>query len=558
MSHSAFDIAKALSGPLAAGAHSAAPAGKAPATAGGFDGHLQRAGRDGGRSNSRQDHSDGPRRPVVESGNRPAGSHANDPDADGPRRDSGAHEPKPTASNKPDDGGQQDGSNSSTTSESANRSTGDRPDQSNKSSPDPADPEATVTAAQLVTAAANVAQSAASPDSSADSPVGDPKDNSQLATGVKSTPPPPIPGSGNLAAVAATSTQSDASPPSAQAANLGAGSIQISTANSSRQPTAQSEVTLAASQVATAVTSSDLQPTSSANLNQPIDALSEAATVNADAAVSTTSESAEIGATEMKASKRSIDEQGSPQVARGPRGFDPIATIAAVVQPQIAATAAGFDSQQGSDASKDDESTNRKTAAPAAVSNSDAKVPSPPPSPSSTQTFGHTPAQSNDSSTPATAPDRSPAGSGVGDVDRVRFLQRVSTAFRAADEQGGQIRLRLSPPELGSLKLELSVHNGLMTAHVQAETDTARNLLLDHLPQLRERLADHNIKIDHFDVELMNQQSGTPQNYSQNPNDGSSPPQFGPRRPATPAVTAGAIAPAASVRLTNSQLDVTI
>ena len=75
--------------------------------------------------------------------------------------------------------------------------------------------------------------------------------------------------------------------------------------------------------------------------------------------------------------------------------------------------------------------------------------------------------------------------------------------------------MRLSPPELGSMQLELTLRNGLMTAHVQAETDTARNMLFDQLPQLRERLADHNIKIDHFDVELMNQsKSGTPQNFA--------------------------------------------
>jgi flagellar hook-length control protein FliK len=135
---------------------------------------------------------------------------------------------------------------------------------------------------------------------------------------------------------------------------------------------------------------------------------------------------------------------------------------------------------------------------------------------------------------------------GTSQVDRVRFLQRVAGAFRAADEQGGQIRLRLSPPELGSMKLELNVRDGLMTAHVQAETDAARNLLLDHLPQLRERLADHNIKIDHFDVELMNQsKSGTPQNFAGG-RDASSPfVQQSSRR--TPNVAAAAVSAASAL-----------
>jgi flagellar hook-length control protein FliK len=148
---------------------------------------------------------------------------------------------------------------------------------------------------------------------------------------------------------------------------------------------------------------------------------------------------------------------------------------------------------------------------------------------------------------------------GTGQVDRVRFLQRVAGAFRAADEQGGQIRLRLSPPELGSMKLELNVRDGLMTAHVQAETETARNLLLDHLPQLRERLADHNIKIDHFDVELMNQsKSGTPQNFAGGRDASGTYVQQSSRRvPNAVAPVTGAV-PATSARSADGRLDVTV
>jgi flagellar hook-length control protein FliK len=156
--------------------------------------------------------------------------------------------------------------------------------------------------------------------------------------------------------------------------------------------------------------------------------------------------------------------------------------------------------------------------------------------------------------TPAAA-----AGAGSGEVDRVRFLQRVVGAFRAADEQGGQIRLRLSPPDLGSMKLELTVRDGLMTAHVQAETDTARNLLLDHLPLLRERLADHNIKIDHFDVELMNQsKSGTPQNFAGGRDAGASFTQPNSRRASSAAVAATGVTTLVVPRAADGRLDVTV
>jgi flagellar hook-length control protein FliK len=46
------------------------------------------------------------------------------------------------------------------------------------------------------------------------------------------------------------------------------------------------------------------------------------------------------------------------------------------------------------------------------------------------------------------------------------------------------------------------VRNGVMTAKLEAETNSARTLLLDNLPALRQRLADQNIKIERFDVDL--------------------------------------------------------
>ena len=110
---------------------------------------------------------------------------------------------------------------------------------------------------------------------------------------------------------------------------------------------------------------------------------------------------------------------------------------------------------------------------------------------------------------PRVAPTPQPqqAGESV-DADRARFVQRVARAFQAVGKSSGSIRLRLSPPELGSLRLEITVRNGLLTARVEAETPTARNLLLDNLPALRERLAQQDIKVKQFDVALMDRSPG--------------------------------------------------
>jgi flagellar hook-length control protein FliK len=128
-------------------------------------------------------------------------------------------------------------------------------------------------------------------------------------------------------------------------------------------------------------------------------------------------------------------------------------------------------------------------------------------------------------------------------ADRIRFVHRVEQAFQDLRGDGGTIRMRLSPPELGSLRLEIKVLNGELTARVETDTPSARNLLLDNLPALRDRLAQHDIKVQRFDIDLMDRSGGGPANQSpqyQNPS-----PQNGGAVPRAPARTAAE--PAAAV-----------
>jgi flagellar hook-length control protein FliK len=90
----------------------------------------------------------------------------------------------------------------------------------------------------------------------------------------------------------------------------------------------------------------------------------------------------------------------------------------------------------------------------------------------------------------------------LSDIERVRFVQRVARAMHTSVDRGGELSLRLSPPELGSLRLQVSLREGAMQVRLEAETNAARGALLDNLPLLRERLAEQNIRIDKFDVDL--------------------------------------------------------
>jgi flagellar hook-length control protein FliK len=92
--------------------------------------------------------------------------------------------------------------------------------------------------------------------------------------------------------------------------------------------------------------------------------------------------------------------------------------------------------------------------------------------------------------------------SNISDVDRVRFVQRVSRALQTAGEGTGTLRLRLSPPELGPVRLEVSIKDGVMSARLEAETPAAKAALLDNYPKLQDRLAEQNIKLERFEVNL--------------------------------------------------------
>lgn len=136
---------------------------------------------------------------------------------------------------------------------------------------------------------------------------------------------------------------------------------------------------------------------------------------------------------------------------------------------------------------------------------------------------------------------------GMPTVDRARFVQRVEGAMKAAQQRDGKIQVRLSPPDLGSIKIELAVQNGVLSAKLEAETPAARNLLLDSLPALRERLAQQDIRVEKFDVDVRDQGgnagNGQPDERTA---DQSGDRQSGRPRPAAPRAAALAAPPSRS------------
>jgi hypothetical protein len=102
-----------------------------------------------------------------------------------------------------------------------------------------------------------------------------------------------------------------------------------------------------------------------------------------------------------------------------------------------------------------------------------------------------------------------PASGDSRPIDAARLLQRVVRAFAAAKD-GGEVRLRLSPPELGALVLDVRVQDGALVARLEAETTSVRTVLVENLPALRDRLAEQGIRIERFDVDLRQPGGGGP------------------------------------------------
>ncbi len=111
--------------------------------------------------------------------------------------------------------------------------------------------------------------------------------------------------------------------------------------------------------------------------------------------------------------------------------------------------------------------------------------------------------QSSQSSAGRGTTSLSGRGSSLSPYQEHRVLQRVLKGLEQLDDGGGQVRLRLHPPELGSLQITLRVEAQQVSALVEVEHSAARDVLLANLPQLQSRLADQGLNVSQFDVQVV-------------------------------------------------------
>jgi flagellar hook-length control protein FliK len=88
-------------------------------------------------------------------------------------------------------------------------------------------------------------------------------------------------------------------------------------------------------------------------------------------------------------------------------------------------------------------------------------------------------------------------------AERVDFVDKILRAAKLTKTRG-QTRLRvvLNPPHLGSVRVNLSLQDGVLNGNIQAESMAARDFILNHLQSLKDSLESQGIEVGDFDVNV--------------------------------------------------------
>jgi Flagellar hook-length control protein FliK len=88
-------------------------------------------------------------------------------------------------------------------------------------------------------------------------------------------------------------------------------------------------------------------------------------------------------------------------------------------------------------------------------------------------------------------------------TDPAELVQRCVDACRQSAQQDRPFRVRLRPPELGALQVEIFREEHAVSARLQVETASARSALSEHLSELRQSLVRHGVAVDRIEVQLV-------------------------------------------------------
>lgn len=89
-----------------------------------------------------------------------------------------------------------------------------------------------------------------------------------------------------------------------------------------------------------------------------------------------------------------------------------------------------------------------------------------------------------------------------------KLVQRVLKGFEQLQDGGGQVRLRLHPPELGTLQMTLRIESMQVSARLEVENTVARDALIQNAQTLKDQLAAQGFEVERFEVEIRSEVGG--------------------------------------------------
>jgi flagellar hook-length control protein FliK len=90
-----------------------------------------------------------------------------------------------------------------------------------------------------------------------------------------------------------------------------------------------------------------------------------------------------------------------------------------------------------------------------------------------------------------------------------QLVNRVVRGLSAMiNQRGGAMNMRLTPPELGQLRVQMTIARGVVTAQFQPATAEAQAILDRSLATLRTALESHGLTVERLSVHSVQQQPG--------------------------------------------------
>jgi flagellar hook-length control protein FliK len=112
-----------------------------------------------------------------------------------------------------------------------------------------------------------------------------------------------------------------------------------------------------------------------------------------------------------------------------------------------------------------------------------------------------------DSSTNATGTATSPNAQSAQDLSN-----RVADSLRSGFDRGGELRVRLEPPALGKVQIEVQADSGGVSARLEVQTPAARQTLLDNISLLHDAIGQTGATVNRIEIEVVPQQHQDPNN----------------------------------------------